>query len=36
MIRWADRAVLTALSKLLPEALRGHRIVTPGTLLRWA
>src|SRR4051812_21067495 len=30
-----DRAVLAALSKLLPTALRGHRIVTSGTLLRW-
>ena len=34
-ISWTDRAVLAALSKVLPKALRGHQIVTPGTLLRW-
>jgi transposase InsO family protein len=34
-IGWTDRAVLAALSRLLPKALRAYRIVTPGTLLRW-
>jgi putative transposase len=32
---WADRAVLTALIRLLPGKLRAHRLVTPGTVLRW-
>jgi hypothetical protein len=32
---WADRAILAALARLLPVALRGHRLVTPGTLLAW-
>ena len=32
---WADRAVLAALIKLLPARLRAHRLVTPGTVLRW-
>ena len=33
-IDWADRAVLTALIRLLPGKLRAHRLVTPGTVLR--
>jgi putative transposase len=32
---WADRAMLAALIRLLPTALRRHRLVTPGTILRW-
>lgn len=32
---WADRAVLAGLIRRLPTALRGHRLVTPGTILRW-
>jgi hypothetical protein len=34
-IDWTDRALLAALARILPTALRAHRIVTPGTLLRW-
>jgi hypothetical protein len=32
---WADRAALTALIRLLPRALRAHRLVTPATVRRW-
>jgi hypothetical protein len=32
---WADRAVLAALGRLLPAALRCQRLVTPETLLAW-
>src|ERR1700728_2373917 len=34
-LNWADRAVLAALIRLLPPRLRMHRLVTPGTVLRW-
>jgi hypothetical protein len=32
---WADRAVFAALVRRLPPMLREHRLVTPGTILRW-
>ena len=32
---WADRAILAALARRLPGALRRCRLVTPGTLLAW-
>jgi hypothetical protein len=34
-LSWADRALFAALIRLLPEHLRTHRLVTPGTVLRW-
>jgi transposase len=32
---WADRAVFAVLVRALPPMLRVHRLVTPGTILRW-
>ena len=32
---WADRALFAALLRRLPAVLRGHRLVTPATVLRW-
>ena len=38
-IGWTDRTVLAALCRILPKALRGHRIVTPvrccGGIAAW-
>ena len=34
-INWTDRALLAALARILPKALRAHRIDTPATLTRW-
>jgi putative transposase len=34
-LSWADRAVFAALTGLLSQACRRHRIVTPATILRW-
>jgi putative transposase len=34
-LTWTDRAILAALARLIPKALRAHGIVTPATLLRW-
>src|SRR6476619_2482412 len=34
-LTWADRAFLSALSRLLPTSLRTLRLVSPRTLLRW-
>ena len=32
---WADRTILSALIRLLPQTLRRHRLVTSSTILRW-
>ena len=34
-LTWADRAFLSAAARLLPTQLRGLRLVSPRTLLRW-
>ena len=34
-LTWLDRAVLSALGRLLPAPLRQVRLVSPRTLLRW-
>ena len=34
-LTWLDRALLSALSRLLPAPLRQLRLVSPRTLLRW-
>jgi putative transposase len=32
---WADRLILAALIRRLPGRLQAHRLITPGTVLRW-
>ena len=32
---WSDRAILSALARVLPPRPRAHRLVTPATLLAW-
>jgi putative transposase len=35
VLTWLDRALLSALGRLLPPQLRRLRLVSPRTLLRW-
>jgi hypothetical protein len=32
---WADRTIFAALIRQLPTRLHDHRLITPGTILRW-
>jgi hypothetical protein len=32
---WAGRAILATLIRQMPRTLRAHRVITPGTVLRW-
>src|ERR1700716_655305 len=34
-LSWADRAIISALARILSRTRRRHLFVTPGTLLRW-
>ena len=34
-LSWSDRAVFAAFGRVLPQELRGFRLVTPATLLNW-
>src|SRR5688572_5502498 len=34
-LNWTDRALSAGLIRRLPASLRGHRLVTPATVLRW-
>jgi putative transposase len=34
-LSWPDRAILSGLARLLPAAVRAHRLVTPAILLAW-
>lgn len=34
-LSWVDWAVFAVLTRLLSQACHLHRIVTPGTILRW-